>query len=65
MQAILAFEDSEGDFCRQAIRDGALWFGEPRFRQEIYAYIEQKYDEFVNATPPLPVRLTSNMGAMQ
>jgi len=64
MQAILAFEEAEGEFCRQAIRDGVLWFGEARFRQEIYAYIEQKYDEFVNGGPPSPVRVPSTMGAM-
>jgi glycosyltransferase involved in cell wall biosynthesis len=51
MEAILAFENVEANFCRQAIRDGVLRFGEPRFRREIYSYIEQKYHEFTGAEP--------------
>lgn len=51
--AILAFEAAEQEFCPSAIRDAVLWFGDRRFRREIYAYIDQKYDEFVNAGPPL------------
>ena len=64
MDAILAFEDAEGEFCRQAIRDGVLWFGEPRFRREIYSYIEQKYDEFVNEGSPMAGRVASKVGAV-
>jgi glycosyltransferase involved in cell wall biosynthesis len=65
MDAILAFEDAEGEFCRHAIRDGVLWFGEPRFRQEMYTYIEQKYHEFLNMGSPASHRITSKLGAAQ
>jgi glycosyltransferase involved in cell wall biosynthesis len=65
MDAILAFEDIEGGFCREAIRDGVLWFGEPRFRQEMYTYIEQRYDEFVNEGSPVPSKIMSKVGMAQ
>jgi len=49
VDAILLFEKVESQFCREAIRERVLWFGEPRFRQEMYNYVEQCYAEFVAA----------------
>jgi glycosyltransferase involved in cell wall biosynthesis len=50
MEAILTFESNEGHFSRETIREGVRWFGEPRFRKEIYGFMAEKYKEFCAAS---------------
>jgi glycosyltransferase involved in cell wall biosynthesis len=49
VDAILLFEKFESQFCREIIRERVLWFGEARFRQEMYNYVEQCYADFATA----------------
>ena len=49
LDAILLFEKVESQFSREMIRERVLWFGEPRFRQEMFNYVEQCYADFVAA----------------
>jgi glycosyltransferase involved in cell wall biosynthesis len=59
-QAILAFEAVEKDFDRSTIRENVRWFGESRFRSQLYSYIEEKYSDFTRDR-----RLTKSVPLLQ
>jgi len=48
MEAMLAFEAIESQFSSESLRESALYFDEPRFRKQLYEYVEQKYEEFAS-----------------